>query len=51
MCRKHADLNDPILFIYKNKKEKQKNSYKFSLVLTNYVGYESGESVNLNNVL
>lgn len=43
LCKKPCDVSVPILYVYKSKKDRQANNSKTSLVLQNYVGFESGE--------
>nr|CDJ80123.1 Protein F14D12.1, isoform a [Haemonchus contortus] len=42
LCKKPTDVSTPILYVYKSKKDRQSNNSKTSLVLQNYVGFESG---------
>ncbi|CAJ0609146.1 unnamed protein product [Cylicocyclus nassatus] len=42
MCRKPTDVSVAILYVYKSKKHRLNNNSKTSLVLQNYVGFESG---------
>ncbi|CAL2050135.1 unnamed protein product [Caenorhabditis brenneri] len=40
VCKLQTDLEDPLLTIYKNRKDRQKNKAKQSLLLRNYIGFE-----------
>ncbi|EGT30357.1 hypothetical protein CAEBREN_10934 [Caenorhabditis brenneri] len=40
VCKLQNDLEDPLLTIYKNRKDRQKNKAKQSLLLRNYIGFE-----------
>uniref|UniRef100_A0A1I7TJR8 PH domain-containing protein n=1 Tax=Caenorhabditis tropicalis TaxID=1561998 RepID=A0A1I7TJR8_9PELO len=40
VCKLQIDLEDPLLTIYKNRKDRQKNKPKQSLLLRNYIGFE-----------
>ncbi|EYB96627.1 hypothetical protein Y032_0148g2638 [Ancylostoma ceylanicum] len=42
LCKKPTDVSVAILYVYKSKKHRLSNNSKTSLVLQNYVGYESG---------
>ncbi|KAK6766094.1 hypothetical protein RB195_025791 [Necator americanus] len=42
VCKKPTDLSVAILYVYKSKKQRLNNNSKTSLVLQNYVGFESG---------
>ncbi|KAK5979901.1 hypothetical protein GCK32_000002 [Trichostrongylus colubriformis] len=42
LCKKPNDVSVPILYVYKSKKDRQSNNSKTSLVLQNYIGFESG---------
>uniref|UniRef100_A0A0K0DRD1 Uncharacterized protein n=1 Tax=Angiostrongylus cantonensis TaxID=6313 RepID=A0A0K0DRD1_ANGCA len=43
LCKKPSDVSSPILYVYKSKKNRKCNNSNVSLVLKNYVGFESGE--------
>ncbi|WKY17261.1 hypothetical protein Q1695_001682 [Nippostrongylus brasiliensis] len=42
LCKKPCDVSAPIFYVYKSKKDRQQNNLKTSLLLQNYVGFESG---------
>ncbi|KHJ88989.1 hypothetical protein OESDEN_11202, partial [Oesophagostomum dentatum] len=42
LCKKPTDVSVAILYVYKSKKHRLSNNSKTSLVLQNYVGFESG---------
>ncbi|VDM60379.1 unnamed protein product [Angiostrongylus costaricensis] len=46
LCKKPSDVSSPILYVYKSKKDRKCNNSKVSLVLQNYVGFESGFELN-----
>ncbi|KAJ1374682.1 hypothetical protein KIN20_037427 [Parelaphostrongylus tenuis] len=46
LCKKPTDISAPILYVYKSKKSRKCNNSKVSLVLKNYVGFESGFELN-----
>ncbi|KAE9414147.1 hypothetical protein Angca_004608, partial [Angiostrongylus cantonensis] len=46
LCKKPSDVSSPILYVYKSKKNRKCNNSNVSLVLKNYVGFESGFELN-----
>ncbi|CAI2357129.1 unnamed protein product [Caenorhabditis sp. 36 PRJEB53466] len=40
VCRLQSDLEDPLLTFYKNRKDRQRDKAKQSLLLGNYIGFE-----------